>query len=220
MGVHHDGVYAARLYRHDRRRLLQRLRQSSRRSPVHPNRSSISTVSRSCWQAGPNDRQSTAGIPPGTTKRPQDSVWAARLYRHDRRRLLQRLRQSSRRSPVHPNRSSISTVSRSCWQAGPNDRQSTAGIPPGTTKRPQDSVWAARLYRHDRRRLLQRLRQSSRRSPVHSSKSSGPAAQSDEGKETNTTDAPGAGDDTAVTHPGDGGPSNSRRGDCRGREAY
>ena len=48
-GVSHDGLYAAGVYRHDRRRLLRRLRQSSGCSPVASRRiSGFGGVTRSC----------------------------------------------------------------------------------------------------------------------------------------------------------------------------
>ena len=123
----HDGVYAARVYRHDRRRLLQRLRQSSRCTSVRSSRSSgFSTASRTRCRAWPNGRPSAAGIPPATAKWGfHDGVYAARVYRHDRRRLLQRLRQSSRCTSVRSSRNSgFSTASRTCCRDWPNGRPS------------------------------------------------------------------------------------------------
>ena len=123
----HDGVYAARVYRHDRRRLLQRLRQSSRCTSVRSSRSSgFSTVSRTRCRVWPNGRPSAAGIPPATAKWGfHDGVYAARVYRHDRRRLLQRLRQSSRCTSVRSSRNSgFSTASRTCCRDWPNGRPS------------------------------------------------------------------------------------------------
>ena len=49
----HDGLYAARMYRHDRRQLLRHLRESRGRSPV-PSGSGSERVTRSCRRAWPN----------------------------------------------------------------------------------------------------------------------------------------------------------------------
>ena len=49
----HDDLYATRVYRQDRRRLLRRLRQSSGRSPLRSS-SGFGGVTRSCRRAWPN----------------------------------------------------------------------------------------------------------------------------------------------------------------------
>ena len=69
----HDGLYPARVYRHDRRRLLQRLRQSRGRRPVRSSRGSgFSGVTRLCQRARPN----------GSPRAPMTSSW--RLTMRDR----------------------------------------------------------------------------------------------------------------------------------------
>jgi hypothetical protein len=149
------------MHRHDRRRLLRPLRQSSRRTPIHCGRGSgISGITRPCREDWPYGRRSGIGIAHATER-----LYAARVYRHDRRRLLRRLRQSTWRSPVHSSKGSgFSGIARPCRQDWPNGSHSGIGIPPETEK-----LYAARVHRHNRRRLLRRLRQSSGGSPVRCS---------------------------------------------------
>src|SRR4249920_2153382 len=126
----HDSLCSARVYRRDRRRLLRRLRQSSGRRPVHSSRGSgFGEVTRPCRGAWPNDSRSGVGISSGTEKRgTQYRLYAARLYRRDRRRLLRRLRQSSGRSPVHSSRGSgFAVVTLLCGRAWPNGSPSRVG---------------------------------------------------------------------------------------------
>jgi hypothetical protein len=159
----------------------------------------------------PQDRSTTPRDFLGTEKwGPHERVYAARVSRHDRRRLLRRLRQSSRCISIRSSRSSgFSTVTRPCRRASPDGRPSAARSLPGTAKYGSpNGVYAASVYRHDRRRLLQPLRQSSRCTSVHASRSSGSAAQPGEPKETNTADSPGADVDTAVIHTSHGRPSS------------
>ena len=62
-----DGLYAARVYWQDRRRLLRRLRQSRGRSPVRSS-SGFGGVTRSCRRAWPNGSPSGVGISPRSRK--------------------------------------------------------------------------------------------------------------------------------------------------------
>jgi hypothetical protein len=126
-GGSHDGLYAARMYRHDRRWLLRRLRQSSGRTRLRSSRGSgFSGVTRPCRRAGSNGIPSGVGIFLEAEKRgPHDGMYAARVYRHHRRWLLRRLRQSSGRTPVCARGSGFSGVTRLGRRAGSN------GCPPG-----------------------------------------------------------------------------------------
>jgi hypothetical protein len=90
----HDGLYAARVYRQDRRRLLRRLRRSSGCSPVRSCRiSGFGGCTRPCRGAWPNGIASGAGIfPEAEEQQSHHGLYAAKVYRNDRRRLLRRLR--------------------------------------------------------------------------------------------------------------------------------
>ena len=157
-GGSHDGLYAARVYQHDRRQLLRGLRKSRGRRPVRSG-SGFGGVTRSCRRAWPNGSPSGAGISPEAEKREShDGLYAARVYRHDRRRLLRGLRESRGRRPVRSG-SGFGGVTRSCRRAWPNGSPSGAGISPEAEKRgSHDGLYAARVYRHDRRQLLRGLR--------------------------------------------------------------
>ena len=93
-GGSHDGLYAARVYRQDRRRLLRRLRRSSGCSPVRSCRiSGFGGCTRPCRGAWPNGIASGAGIfPEAEEQQSHHGLYAAKVYRNDRRRLLRRLR--------------------------------------------------------------------------------------------------------------------------------
>jgi hypothetical protein len=117
-GGSHDGLYAARMYRHNRRRLLRRLRQSRGRSPAHcSGGNGFARVTRLYRAAQPNGGPSGDGTSCGTKKRgSQYRLYAARVYRQDRRSLLRCLRESRRRSPVRSS-SDFGGVIRSCRRA-------------------------------------------------------------------------------------------------------
>ena len=118
----HDGLYAARVYRQDRRRLLRRLRQSSGCSPIRSCRISgfggITGPRRRSW---PDGRRAGVGSSPESEQSPHAGLHPARVYRHDCRRLLRRLRQSSRCRPVRSCRiSGFGGITRPCRRAWPN----------------------------------------------------------------------------------------------------
>ena len=144
----HDGLYAARVYGHDRRRLLRCLRQSSERSPVRCCRGSgVARVTRPCRRAWLTAVGRGGGrIFPGPERRgPQYRLYAARVYGHDRRRLLRCLRQSSERSPVRCCRGSgFARVTRPCrraWLIG--SRWGGGSFPGPERRRPQYRLYAA-----------------------------------------------------------------------------
>jgi L-asparaginase II len=150
----HDGLLAASMHRHDRGRLLRRLRQSSWRTPVRfGSGSGFSGIVCCCRQERP--RRSGIGSRPET-----EELYAASMHRHDRGRLLRRLRQSSWRTPVRfGSGGGHSGFVCCCGQERP--RRSGIGSRPGT-----EELYAARVCRHDRGRLLRRLRKSGWRTTV------------------------------------------------------
>jgi hypothetical protein len=117
----HDGLYAARMYRHDRRRLLRRLRQSRGRRPVRSGSDrGFRGVARSCRRARPDGGPAGAGSSPEAEERgSHHGLHPARVYQHDRRQLLRGLRESRGRRPVRC-RSSFERVARSCRRAWPS----------------------------------------------------------------------------------------------------
>jgi hypothetical protein len=119
----HVGLYAARMCRHDRRRLLRRLRQSRgrRRRPVRSSSDrGFGDVTRSYRRARPNGSPSGPGSSHEAEKRgSHHGLYPARVYQHDRRQLLRGLRESRGRSPVRCG-SSFERVAHSCRRAWPS----------------------------------------------------------------------------------------------------
>jgi hypothetical protein len=174
-GGSHDGLYAARVYWQDRRRLLRRLRQSSGCSRVRScSISGFGGLLSPCRRRWANGSWPGVGKFPETEQRPYTGLHAARLYWHDCRPLLRPLRQSSGCSPVRSCRISgfggILSPCRRCWA---NGSWPGVGKFPETEQRPYTGLYAARMHWHDCRLLLRPLRQSSRRSPVRSRRISG-----------------------------------------------
>ena len=94
-GGSHAGLYAARMYRQDHRRLLRRLRRSRGCSPFRSS-SGFGGGTRPCRRAWPHGGPSGAGISTEAEKQQShDGLYAATVPGHDHRWLLRRLRQSS-----------------------------------------------------------------------------------------------------------------------------
>jgi hypothetical protein len=141
----HDGLYAARMYRQDRRRLLRPLRQSSGCSPVRSS-SSFGGVTRPRRRTWPNGSPSEAGSSPKTEQRPRGGLCAVRVYRQDRRRLLRRLRQSSGCSRVRSCRiSGFGGITSPCRRRWANGSWPGVGKFPETEQRPYTGLHAARV---------------------------------------------------------------------------
>jgi hypothetical protein len=132
-GGSHDGLYAARVYWQDRRRLLRRLRQPSRCSRVRSCRISGSGgITSLCRRRWANGSWPGVGNFPETEQGPYTGLHTARVYWHDCRPLLRRLRQPSGCSPIRSRRiSGFSGDTRSCGRAWRNSGPG-ADIRPGS----------------------------------------------------------------------------------------